>query len=151
MGCCIKEVLQRTQVIELGGLAEWSKAAVLKTVEPRGSVGSNPTPTAIFCINSSMKNFKTHIAEEVKREQELNGKKFSVSYHVEPTPSQKRHIKNIFVPYAIMYTKDGYDVTIRSSRHMGLESRFVLFRTKGGKSQPMIDKLISTHGKIKDA
>ena len=31
----------------LGGLAEWSKAAVLKTVEPRGSRGSNPWPTAI--------------------------------------------------------------------------------------------------------
>ena len=31
-----------------GGLAEWSKAAVLKTVEPRGSRGSNPWPTAIF-------------------------------------------------------------------------------------------------------
>ena len=31
-----------------GGLAEWSKAAVLKTVEPRGSRGSNPWPTAIL-------------------------------------------------------------------------------------------------------
>ena len=31
-----------------GGLAEWSKAAVLKTVEPRGSRGSNPWPTAIY-------------------------------------------------------------------------------------------------------
>ena len=30
-----------------GGVAEWSKAPVLKTGEPRGSVGSNPTPTAI--------------------------------------------------------------------------------------------------------
>ena len=30
-----------------GGVAEWSKALVLKTSEPRGSVGSNPTPTAI--------------------------------------------------------------------------------------------------------
>lgn len=98
-----------------------------------------------------MIRFAQYISEEVNREQELNGKKFSVSYHVEPTPSQKKHIKNIFVPYAIMYTKDGYDVTIRSSRHMGRESRFVLFRTKGGKSQTMIDKLISTHGKIKDA
>ncbi len=28
-------------------MAEWLKAAVLKTVEPRGSVGSNPTPSAI--------------------------------------------------------------------------------------------------------
>ena len=98
-----------------------------------------------------MKRFSQYIVEDVKREQELNGRKFSVSYHAEPTPSQKKHINNIFVPYAQMYTKDGYDVTVRSSRHMGRESRFVLFRTKGGKSQPMIDKLISTHGKIKDA
>jgi hypothetical protein len=29
-----------------GGMAEWFKAAVLKTVDPRGSVGSNPTPSA---------------------------------------------------------------------------------------------------------
>ena len=27
-------------------MAEWSKATVLKTVEPQGSVGSNPTPSA---------------------------------------------------------------------------------------------------------
>ena len=32
-----------------GGMAEWSKAAVLKTVECNSSVGSNPTPSAIFC------------------------------------------------------------------------------------------------------
>jgi hypothetical protein len=30
-----------------GGMAEWLKAAVLKTAEPKGSVGSNPTPSAI--------------------------------------------------------------------------------------------------------
>ncbi len=29
-----------------GGMAEWLKAAVLKTVVPRGTVGSNPTPSA---------------------------------------------------------------------------------------------------------
>ena len=29
-----------------GGMAEWSKAAVLKTVEGHTSVGSNPTPSA---------------------------------------------------------------------------------------------------------
>ena len=29
-----------------GGMAEWSKAAVLKTVVPKGTVGSNPTPSA---------------------------------------------------------------------------------------------------------
>ncbi len=27
-------------------MAEWLKATVLKTVEPQGSVGSNPTPSA---------------------------------------------------------------------------------------------------------
>ena len=31
-----------------GGMAEWLKAAVLKTVECQSSVGSNPTPSAIF-------------------------------------------------------------------------------------------------------
>ena len=34
------------QISGPGGVAEWSKALVLKTSEPRGSVGSNPTPTA---------------------------------------------------------------------------------------------------------
>ena len=34
-------------VIRNGGVAEWLKAAVLKTVEPQGSVGSNPTASAI--------------------------------------------------------------------------------------------------------
>ena len=29
-------------------MAEWSKAAVLKTVVPQGTVGSNPTSSAIF-------------------------------------------------------------------------------------------------------
>ena len=31
-------------------MAEWSKAAVLKTVEGNTSVGSNPTPSASFVI-----------------------------------------------------------------------------------------------------
>ena len=31
-----------------GGVRERSNRAVLKTVDPRGSVGSNPTPTAIY-------------------------------------------------------------------------------------------------------
>ena len=29
-----------------GGVAEWSKAAVLKTAVPQGTVGSNPTASA---------------------------------------------------------------------------------------------------------
>ena len=29
-----------------GGVAEWSMAAVLKTANPQGFVGSNPTPSA---------------------------------------------------------------------------------------------------------
>ena len=31
---------------QIGGMAEWLKAAVLKTVECQSSVGSNPTPSA---------------------------------------------------------------------------------------------------------
>ena len=31
-------------------MAEWFKAAVLKTASLKGDVGSNPTPSAKFCI-----------------------------------------------------------------------------------------------------
>jgi hypothetical protein len=35
-----------------GGVAEWSKAAVLKTVVPQGTVGSNPTSSAMTFVQS---------------------------------------------------------------------------------------------------
>ena len=35
----------------LGGVVEWSIAPVLKTGEPKGSVGSNPTPSALFYLS----------------------------------------------------------------------------------------------------
>jgi hypothetical protein len=52
----------------LGGMAEWSKAAVLKTVEGNTSVGSNPTPSANkiasqFYIKKFWKNFFGEMAE----------------------------------------------------------------------------------------
>ena len=31
-------------------MAEWSKAAVLKTASPKGDVGSNPTPSAMHHV-----------------------------------------------------------------------------------------------------
>ena len=34
----------------VGGMAEWSMAAVLKTVSPKGDVGSNPTPSAMHHV-----------------------------------------------------------------------------------------------------
>jgi hypothetical protein len=33
-----------------GGMAEWFKAAVLKTASLKGDVGSNPTPSAIYNV-----------------------------------------------------------------------------------------------------
>ena len=38
-------------------MAEWLKAAVLKTVVPRGTVGSNPTPSAKkrICVGHGIK------------------------------------------------------------------------------------------------
>ena len=49
-------------------MAEWSKAAVLKTVEGNTSVGSNPTPSANkiasqFYIKKFWKNFFGEMAE----------------------------------------------------------------------------------------
>ena len=41
---------KRSILTRRGGMAEWSKAAVLKTVEVHASVGSNPTPSASFVI-----------------------------------------------------------------------------------------------------
>ena len=38
----------------VGGMAEWLKAAVLKTVECNSSVGSNPTPSATFSTHESI-------------------------------------------------------------------------------------------------
>ena len=45
---CTRFRVQRVCATEniKGGMAEWLKAAVLKTVEPQGSVGSNPTSSA---------------------------------------------------------------------------------------------------------
>lgn len=53
-----------------GGMAEWFKAAVLKTVEPQGSVGSNPTSSA--SIRSGRANARpvllgVHAAEDKMR------------------------------------------------------------------------------------
>ena len=38
---------------ERGGVSEWLKEAVLKTVVPKGTVGSNPTASASFASSQS--------------------------------------------------------------------------------------------------
>ena len=43
-----------TFVLAFGGMAEWSIAAVLKTVEVRASGGSNPSPSAINAENQQI-------------------------------------------------------------------------------------------------
>ena len=35
-------------------MAEWSKAAVLKTVEVQASGGSNPSPSVLVCIGAGV-------------------------------------------------------------------------------------------------
>ena len=37
-------------LMAIGWMAEWSKAAVLKTVEVQASGGSNPSPSVLVCI-----------------------------------------------------------------------------------------------------
>jgi len=98
-----------------------------------------------------MKSYNQYIAENVNRKQEVNGRTFEVAYHKEPTPSQKRVITDVMVPYVKMYTKAGYDVIIRSAKDIGINSRFTLFRKKGGRSEAMVDKFISKNGKVRDA
>ena len=99
-----------------------------------------------------MKPFSHYIAEaRVRKTQEVNGHTFQFDYHTKPTPSQQRVLKDVMIPYVAMYTKDGYDVILRSEKHIGLDSQFVLFRKKGGRSEVMVDKLISKNGKVKDS
>lgn len=86
----------------------------------------------------------------VQKTQEVNGQTFEFDYHTKPTPSQQRVLKDVMIPYVAMYTKDGYDVVLRSEKHIGLDSRFVLFRKKSGRSEAMVDKLISKNGKVND-
>jgi len=98
-----------------------------------------------------MKSFQEYIAEaRHQKKQEVNGQTFEIDYHQKPTPSQQAKLKDIMIPYVAMYTKDGYDVILRSEKHVGLDSQFVLFRKKGGRSEVMVDKLISKNGKAKD-
>lgn len=65
---------QRAIMFLRGGLAEWLKAAVLKTAELKGSVGSNPTSSAI----------------SLSREQVL------MSYRICVEDVQKRNMYQIF-------------------------------------------------------
>ena len=37
-----------------GGVTEWLKVAVLKTAVPKGTGGSNPSPSAIFDFGTSV-------------------------------------------------------------------------------------------------
>jgi hypothetical protein len=42
----IRCYIKPAKILLSGGMAEWFKAAVLKTAVSRGTVGSNPTPSA---------------------------------------------------------------------------------------------------------
>ena len=98
-----------------------------------------------------MLKFSQYITEaRVQKTQEVNGQTFEFDYHQKPTPSQQRVLKDVMIPYVAMYTKDGYDVILRSEKHVGLDSQFVLFRKKGSRSEVMVDKLISKNGKTRD-
>ena len=44
---CSEKANLYTQVIKFGEMAEWPNAVVLKTIEPKGSGGSNPSLSAI--------------------------------------------------------------------------------------------------------
>lgn len=97
-----------------------------------------------------MKTFKHFFVESLQKTQDVNGQTFEFDYHIKPTPSQQRVLKDVMIPYVKMYTKDGYDVILRSTKHIGLDSQFTLFRKKDNRSEVMVDKLISKNGKVRD-
>ena len=50
-----------------GRLAEWSIAAVLKTVVPKGTVGSNPTPSATITGSRGVRFISTVLGTVARR------------------------------------------------------------------------------------
>jgi hypothetical protein len=66
-------------------MAEWFKAAVLKTVVPRGTVGSNPTPSAIET---------PRVYEE--KQQLGSPSTFYITSHLNITESHRKSLKTQF-------------------------------------------------------
>jgi hypothetical protein len=56
-------------------MAEWFKAAVLKTASPKGDVGSNPTPSAKFCMQNLARS--RHFVKQNGR----SARKFAKKFH----------------------------------------------------------------------
>lgn len=55
------------EISEYGGLAEWSKAVVLKTIDLYGSAGSNPVSSAIFFSETCPSGRREHLAKVSNR------------------------------------------------------------------------------------
>ena len=79
-----------------GELAEWSIAAVLKTVEPRGSGGSNPSLSAkeykklafrlaFFCFQARQ---KLAFESELKTKKAKDAKQLSFLYSLKRSPNR---------------------------------------------------------------
>ncbi len=64
-------------------MAEWSIAAVLKTAEPKGSVGSNPTPSAIFALAKIIQNHGFELQFDRRR---ASGIPFTAKQHPAELP-----------------------------------------------------------------
>jgi hypothetical protein len=69
-----------------GEVAEWFKAAVLKTVDPKGSGGSNPSLSAIYPRSGKMAihNHENRRFDEIRRERIRYGKAFGRRARVYP-------------------------------------------------------------------
>jgi hypothetical protein len=67
--CCQSETGGESSPVKEGGMAERFKAPVLKTGDPRGSVGSNPTPSANF----DFQGLQNLIAAETTKANRLSG------------------------------------------------------------------------------
>ncbi len=66
-------------------MAEWSIAAVLKTVDPHGSGGSNPSLSAALCKTIRISKFQTHFADFCFLNTASNRR-----HHKKPPSSQSR-------------------------------------------------------------
>ena len=80
-----------------GEMAEWSIAAVLKTVDPHGSGGSNPSLSAAICKTIRISKLQTQFAVFLFLNAKSN-RRYRVKHPLFPKPIFRLHVLQKIVP-----------------------------------------------------
>src|SRR6188474_2303960 len=98
-----------------GGVAEWSIAPVLKTGEPQGSVGSNPTPSATF---SSMPPSPEPPRSSIRRKIVFGFGLVLVMLGIIGVISYRSTLVFISTARSVAHTREVMEIQERTQRHL---------------------------------